>query len=132
MTDPTVDDPPDGWTVWSADNDGRVILAYRPDVFDSTAFPPECLPTLYLTRGRRNSRRPGPERDTAADWFVTLFLEPVVNYPEQRFEDRADAIAELHRLAEQFADGEIDYRALYQVPRESYFEKLDELTGRKS
>jgi hypothetical protein len=33
-------------------------------------------------------------------------------------------------LAERFAGGEVDYRGLYQVPREGYFEKLDELTGR--
>jgi len=32
-------------------------------------------------------------------------------------------------LAERFADGEIDYRGAYQVPREGYFDELDELVG---
>lgn len=126
-----MDDLPEGWTVWNADPDGRTILAYRPDVFDSEAFPAACLPTLYLTRGRRNSRRPGPEREPATDWFVTLYFEPEVTYPEQRYDSREAAETGARDLAAAFADGEIDYRDQYQVPREEYFEKLDELTGRE-
>jgi hypothetical protein len=32
-------------------------------------------------------------------------------------------------LATRFAEGDVDYRALYQVPREDYFARLDDLTG---
>lgn len=124
-----MDDPPGGWTVWSAGDDGRVVLAYRPDVFDADRFPAACLPTLYLTRGRRNARRPGPERETATDWFVTLFLEPEVALAEERFERRDDAVARARALAADFSAGELDYRGAYQVPRETYLEELDALTG---
>ncbi|GAB3689320.1 DUF5820 family protein [Salinarchaeum chitinilyticum] len=125
-----MDDAPAGWTVWSAGDDGRIVLAYRPDVFDGDAFPAACIPTCYLTRGRRNDRRPGPDRDAGADWFVTLFLEPEVTVTEERFERRSDALDRLEQIAADFADGAIDYRASYQVPRETYLDELDELTGR--
>jgi len=124
-----MDDPPAGWTVWSAEEDGRLVLAYRPDVFDGDRFPAACMPTLYLTRGRRNSRRPGPERETAADWFVTLFLEPEVTVSEERLETHGAARERVRELAAAFADGELDYRGSYQVPRETYLDELDELTG---
>lgn len=123
---------PDGWTVWSDGDDGRLVLAYRPDVFDAAEFPAPCLPTLYLTHGKR-TRRPGINpADTAdsADWFVSLYLEPEVSVDETlRFPTRAEALERAVDLARRFDDGEIDYRALYQVPREAYFERLDELTG---
>lgn len=123
---------PDGWDVWSQGEDGRLVLAYRPDVFNADGFPAACLPTLYLTHGKR-TRRPGLNpADTAAssDWFVTLYLEPDVSLNEtQRFSTRAAALEEVVELAGRFDAGEIDYRALYQVPREAYFERLDELTG---
>ena len=122
---------PDGWEVWSDEADGRVVLAYRPDVFDGEAFPAACLPTLYVTHGKR-TRRPGtnPTTTTADDWFVTFYLEPDVTVPDQRrFETRADAIACAIDRSRQFADGEIDYRNCYQVPRDRYLNRLDELTG---
>ena len=123
------EDLPDSWTVWNEGGD-RCILVYRPDVFDSHEFPAACLPTIYLTHGRR-SRRPGSERDPAPSypWYVTLFLEPEVDRDAERFDSREAAIAGTVTLAERFADGAVDYRALYQVPREDYFAKLDELTG---
>ena len=31
-------------------------------------------------------------------------------------------------LAERFAAGEVDYRGLYQVPREAYLDELDALS----
>jgi hypothetical protein len=124
---------PEAWTVWSAEDDGRLVLAYRPDVFDGDAFPAACLPTLYLTHGKR-TRRPGTnptDRTLESDWFVTLYLEPDVSLNETyRFETRADGVACALELAHQFDDGEIDYRGLYQIPRERYFDRLDELTGR--
>ena len=120
---------PESWTIWNESAD-QCILVFRPDVFDSHEFPAPCLPTLYLTHGRR-SRRPGSELDPdpTDPWFVTLFLEPEVNRDADQYGSRTDAIDGAIELAERFTDGAIDYRALYQVPREDYFEKLDELTG---
>ena len=135
--DPTPDDSefaslPDAWTVWSAEADGRSVLAYRPDVFNGDDFPPACLPTLYLTHGKRG-RRPGtnPTNAPTDDWYVTLSLEPDVSLRDtNRFETREAALECVQTLAKRFDDGEINYRDLYQVPREGYFERLDELTGR--
>src|SRR5699024_1272179 len=64
------------WTVWNR-SEARCVLVYRPDVFDADAFPAPCLPTIYLTHGRR-SRRPGPRRapGTEGAWYVSLFFEP--------------------------------------------------------
>lgn len=122
----------EGWTVWNDDGD-RLIVAYRPDVFDGGEFPPECLPTIYLTRGRR-TRRPGvrPNPRPGDPWVVTLFLEPEVDHGPDHYDSREAAVEGLVDLAARFADGDVDYRGLYQVPRESYFEKLDELTGREA
>ncbi|MCU4925272.1 DUF5820 family protein [Halobacteria archaeon AArc-dxtr1] len=121
---------PDGWTVWDESEDGRIVLAYRPDVFDGQLLPAACLPTLYLTHGRR-TRRPGTNPNSVdTDWHVTLYLEPEVHLREtNRFSSREAAVDCLLELADRFDAGEIDYRALYQVPREEYFERLDELTG---
>ncbi|MFP8888595.1 DUF5820 family protein [Natrialbaceae archaeon A-CW2] len=122
----------DGWTIWTEEDDGRCVLAYRPDVFNADDFPPECLPTLYLTHGRR-TRRPGVnpgDQSAARDWHVTLYLEPDVHLREtNRFPTREEAVDRTLELARAFAAGEIAYRDMYQVPRERYFEKLDELTG---
>jgi hypothetical protein len=122
----------DGWVVWNAEDD-RVILAYRPDVFNGSAFPAPCLPTIYVTRGRR-SRRPEGNRNLPPDapWMVTLYLEPEVNRDPDSYDTIADAVDGAEALSRRFADGDIDYRGLYQVPREDYFKKLDELTGRKA
>lgn len=119
-----------GWQLWN-EEETRVIFAYRPDVFDGGSFPAPCLPTIYVTRGQR-TRRPGGQRTDTDEWFVTLFLEPEIQRKPERFDTRADAIEGAHDLAARFADGEIDYRGLYQVPRPEYFDALDELTGRES
>ncbi|WP_168927102.1 DUF5820 family protein [Natronorubrum aibiense] len=121
----------DGWDVWSHGDDGRLVLAYRPDVFNADDFPAACLPTLYVTHGKR-TRRPGTNptsRTGETDWYVTLYLEPDVSAENERFSTRDDAVSRALELARAFTDGEIDYRGLYQVPRERYFEQLDELTG---
>jgi len=122
----------EGWTVWNAEDD-RVILAYRPDVFNGDAFPSACLPTVYVTRGRRN-RRPEGNRNLPPDapWMVTLYLEPEVNREPDAYDAPAEAAEAAADLTHRFADGEVDYRGLYQVPRGDYFRKLDELTGRDS
>lgn len=118
-----------GWEVWN-EGENRSVLAYRPDVFDGSQFPAPCMPTIYLTKGRRG-RRPGPHRTSPGDpWYVTLILEPDVTADPETYDTREGAMNGAVALAERFATGEIDYRSLYQVPREAYFEKLDELTGR--
>ncbi len=117
----------DAWTVWNQ-SEAKLILAYRPDVFDSERFPPPCLPTVYLTRGKR-TRRPGADR-TGEDWYVTLYLEPEVQRDAESFPDRESAVEAAVSVANRFAEGDIDYRALYQVPREAYLDELDTLTGR--
>jgi len=119
---------PAGWQCWHEERDGRVILAYRPDVFDSEAFPAPCLPTIYVTSGTPRRRPGGTPTDT---WQVTLFLEPEIEAVNESYEDRAAAIDGAIDHAERFAAGKIDYRALYQVPREAYFERLDDLTGER-
>ncbi|GGN89956.1 MULTISPECIES: DUF5820 family protein [Haloarcula] len=117
----------DDWTVWN-ETEAKLILAYRPDVFDSQNFPAPCLPTIYLTRGKR-TRRPGLDR-SGDDWYVTLYLEPEVDRDAESFEDRASAVDAAVDLANRFASGEVDYRSLYQVPRDDYLDELDDLTGR--
>lgn len=123
------DSLPDDWVLWSDEAD-RSVLVFRPDVFDSQEFPAPCLPTIYLTHGRR-SRRPGSERNPTPEdpWYVTLFLEPEVTRDPERFDSREEARAGALALATRFADGDIDHRGLYQLPREEYLAKLDELTG---
>ena len=118
---------PTGWRCWHEERD-RVILAYRPDVFDSEAFPAPCLPTIYVTGGTPRRRPGGADTDS---WKVTLFLEPEIEARSQRYDDRAAAIDAATDHAERVAAGEIDYRSLYQVPREAYLERLDALTDRE-
>jgi hypothetical protein len=118
-----------GWEVWN-EEERRVILAYRPDVFDSDSFPPPCMPTIYVTKGKR-SRRPGSHRPVPDDpWYVTLFLEPDVERDADTFDSREAATRGAVELANRFASGDLDYRALYQVPRDAYLERLDDLTER--
>jgi hypothetical protein len=119
----------DGWRVWSEEDD-RVVLAYRPDVFDGSEYPAACLPTIYVARGRR-TRRPEGNRNLPPDapWTVTLFLEPDVEYGPETYDGLADALRGAEALSRRFADGDVDYRGLYQVPQEAYFEELDALTG---
>lgn len=120
----------EGWVVWSAEDD-RAVLAYRPDVFDGSTFPAPCLPTVYVTRGRVN-RRPAGNRCLPRDapWIVTLRLEPDVERSPDTYDSKVDAIDGAHRLTRRFADGELDYRSMYQHPREAYLARLDELTNR--
>ncbi len=124
---------PDAWTVWSdgAGEDGRLVLGYRPDVFDSDTFPAACLPTLYVTRGPAERRRP-PGSPTASRqaWHVTLFLEPEVAADSRRHDRREGAVRDAVEWAQAFDCGDVDYRDLYQVPRERYLDRLDELTDR--
>jgi len=118
-----------GWEVWNREQ-RAVILTFRPDVFDSEAYPAPCLPTIHVRKGTP-SRRPGRNTpDPDAPWYVTLYLEPEVSGHRERYETKAAAQSAAVDLAAEFAAGEIDYRALYQVPRPAYLDRLDELTGR--
>ena len=118
-----------GWRVWNAEK-ARVVLAYRPDVFDGDAFPAPCMPTIYVTRGRPK-RRPEGNRNLPPDapWMVTLYLEPDVDRSPDAYDTREAALDATETLTERFAAGGVDYRSLYQVPRDRYLAELDELTG---
>lgn len=118
----------DGWEIWNREPT-KIVVTYRPDVFNSEAYPPPCLPTIHIRKGRR-SRRPGPNTPDPDDpWYVWLYLEPDVSTDERSYETKSEAEAGALELASAFAAGDIDYRSLYQVPRPEYFDRLDELTG---
>jgi len=121
---------PAGWEVWNEEPEGRVILAYRPDVFDSEAFDPACLPTLTVAPGR-SPDRPPVRRGRGEGWHAALYMEARVRVRscDASFVDREAAIAGAREIAGRFARGEIDYRGAYQVPREAYLDRLDDLTG---
>lgn len=121
---------PEGWELWNEEPEGRVILAYRPSVFDADAYPAPCLPTLYVTNGSRRAR-PGAGQRQTDEWHVTLFLEPEIEVDSSTHDERATALDAAVDLAASFAAGEIPYRDAYQVPRDDYLAKLDELTGRE-
>ncbi|GGL53583.1 DUF5820 family protein [Halocalculus aciditolerans] len=120
---------PESWVVWSDADDGRAVLVFRPDVFDGDAYPAACLPTVYVSQRppERRMRGPGAESDR---WFVSLTLEPEVRVREVEadFDSRDAAVDAAIALASAFAAGDVDYRSAYQVPREDYFDALDDLT----
>jgi hypothetical protein len=120
--------PPEGWVVWN-DEPERVVLVYRPDVFDGDAYPAPCMPTIDVSRGLRD-RRPGRRRVGDA-WYVTLYLEPDVEAGRTNHPDRESAVGAALERGGGFARGDVEYRDHYQVPRPAYFEALDELTGRE-
>ncbi|MFC7201987.1 DUF5820 family protein [Haloferax namakaokahaiae] len=122
---------PAGWTLWNDEAGGRRILAYRPDVFNESNFPSECMPTIFVWNGSR-AKRPGATQVRTSTWHAVLYMEPEIEAEVVAFETREAAIDGAAELAQRFSDGEIDYRGLYQVPRPDYFDKLDELTGRES
>jgi len=101
---------------------------YRPDVFGGDDLPSECLPTIYLTNGARNAR-PGSGQYATEEWHVVLFLEPEIEAIAETYESPEAGAAAAVDVAERFVAGDVDYRAAYQVPREEYFERLDEYVG---
>lgn len=127
-----LEDLPDSWERWSTEDDGRTVLVFRPDVFDGTAFDPACLPTIYVTPGTR-SRQPGVnplDRTAASRWIVTFYLEPSVTMDSpEHFEEHEAAVERAIELAGQFEAGELDPREAYQVPRDRYLDRLEELTA---
>lgn len=126
---PSPEEPPDGWTLWNDEPRGRRILVFRPDVFNEReGLPAPCLPTI-LVSNRSRAPRPGSSRVRTTTWHVVLTLEPEVEAVAESYDSREAAIGGAHDLARRFAAGEIDYRDAYQVPREAYFERLDEVVG---
>lgn len=124
-------DPPPGWTVWNDEPRGRRILVFRPDVFnESNDLPAPCLPTI-LVSNRSRAARPGASRVRTGTWHTVLTLEPEVEAVTAEFDSREAAVAGANDLARRFAEGGIDYRAAYQVPREAYFERLDDVIDRE-
>lgn len=129
---PSLDTLPDGWEVWNYEEGGRVILAYRPDVFDSNQYPPACLPTITVGPGD-SPDRPPERRARGGRWHAVLYLEPSVRARrhDADCDTRDEAVEAAIRLAQQFVDGGIDYREPYQLTREQYMKQLDELVGRE-
>ncbi len=123
---------PTGWEVWNEEPDGRVILAYRPDVFNGTDFDSACLPTITVAPGRSPDQHP-ERRKRSASWHVALYLEPAVRVREcdASFDTRESAVKGARSIAEDFAAGTVDYRSAYMDPREKYLETLDGLIGRE-
>ncbi|GGI99055.1 hypothetical protein GCM10008995_06150 [Halobellus salinus] len=124
-------DPPPGWTVWNDEPRGRRILVYRPEVFnEANDLPAPCLPTI-LVSNRSRAPRPGASRVRTDTWRAVLTLEPEVEAVTEAYDTRAAAVEGANDIASRFAAGAVDYRAAYQVPREDYFERLDEVIGRE-
>lgn len=119
---------PEGWERWAEDRRGDAVLVYRPDVFDGSAYPAECLPTIATAPGGR-SRSPGTHPSDTAGWIVRLSLEPLVVLRRDRFPDREAATSGALDLARRFTDGEFDCREAYEVPREDYLGRLENLLG---
>jgi hypothetical protein len=119
---------PEGWQVWANEPEGRSVLTYRPEVFNTKDFPAPCLPTIYVSNGSRR-RRPGASQVATDTWHVSLFLEPEVEGPVEQYDSRSAAVDGAVDLAARFSRGRIDYRGLYQVPREAYLDRLDDLVG---
>lgn len=125
-----LDDLPSGWQVWNAEAGGRVVLAYRADVFDGEAFPSACLPTLTVAPGASPDAHP-ETRARSEQWYVALYLEPDVRVRavEASYDDRGAAVETAVAAARRFATGELDYRGAYHEPREAYLDRLDALLG---
>jgi hypothetical protein len=122
----------EGWQVWHEDMSGELILVFRPDVFsEAGGFPAPCLPTI-LVSDRSRARRPDARHRRGGTWSVVLTLEPQVEVRVTEHADRDIAIERAAELTAEFAMGKVDYRGAYQVPRESYLDRLDALTGTDS
>jgi len=121
---------PEGWRVWNEESGRRLTLVYRPDVFDSDAFPAACLPTLAVAPGSGPDQLP-ERRARSSSWYRAFYLEPAVRVREAdaTYEAWDAAVEAAYDLAGRFAEGEVSYRAAYQQPREDYLAKLDELVG---
>ena len=130
-TEPTErGEPPAGWQVWNEEPGNRLVLAYRPDVFDTEAFPAACLPTITVAPGNGPDQLP-ERRVRQTGWYRAFFLEPAVRLrgADASYDSWEAAVDGAHEVAAQFVAGDLDYRDAYQQPRETYLAKLDELLG---
>lgn len=119
----------DAWTVWDHEPGNRLILAYRPDVFDGSDLPAACLPTIYVREGQQDLRHAGPQpaSGTEGSWTVTLFLEPEVSDRIGSCVSFEAAMELAVETATAFSNGELDINGMYQLPREDYLERLHAL-----
>jgi hypothetical protein len=119
---------PDGWEVWNAEPGGRVVLAFRPDVFDGSDYPPACLPTVTVGPGASPDGRPDPQA-RSGEWHVALYLEPDVRLRslDAAFTDRDAAVEQAVAVAREFVAGAVDVRGAYAEPREAYLDQLTTL-----
>ncbi|MFB6187422.1 MAG: DUF5820 family protein [Halobacteriaceae archaeon] len=119
---------PPGWVIWNNEPNGRVILAYRPDIFDTNEFPAQCLPTISITPNHPDQH----PRSSSSEWYVLLYLEPEVRVfdRESTHPFREQAISSALNLAQVFSNGQIDFADVYQVPRPQYIATLEKLTGK--
>lgn len=126
-----LDGLPETWSVWNHVEEDRLILAYRPDVFNGADFPAACLPTIYVREGEKDLRRAGDEPTVATEgtWTVTLFLEPEVSSGFGTFDTWAAAVGRATDVATDFDAGAVDIREIYDLPREDYLDRLERLTG---
>ncbi len=122
-------DLPADWSVWDQVDGDRLILVFRPDIFDGSQFPPACLPTIYVREGEQDLRHagPAPAAGTEGRWMVTLILEPEVSarIGETKSYDSAKELAV--ETATDFVAGELDIEGMYQLPRTAYLSALREL-----
>lgn len=119
----------DGWEIWNDEPHGRVILAFRPDIFNTTDFPPACLPTITIAPGP-SPNAPPDHRHASTAWHVVLYLEPRVRVTtkDTSVPSRPEAIDYAIQLTHEFTDGDIDFDDAYIDPRPDYITKLNELT----
>jgi hypothetical protein len=119
----------DGWEIWNKEPQGRIILAYRPDVFNTTDYPAACLPTITIAPGT-SPNAPRDHRQASSAWHVALYLEPRVRVTtkDATVPTRPAAIEHALSLSHEFSDGNIDFDAAYIDPRPAYITKLNELT----
>lgn len=119
----------DGWEIWNNEPQGRIILAFRPDIFNTTDFPPACLPTITIAPGP-SPNAPPDYRQASTAWHVALYLEPRVRVTNKdtTVSTRPEAIDCGTTLSHEFTDGQIDFAAAYMDPRPDYITKLNQLT----
>lgn len=126
----SLEELPEGWVVWN-DDGGRVVLVFRPDVFEGATYDSAHLPTLYVsTRSPDVPMRRGDEPSEA--WHVACTLEPEVRVRalESSHELRADAVDAAVAAARRFSRGAVDFEGAYAAnPPEAYLRRLAELTG---
>lgn len=119
----------DGWEIWNNEPHGRIILVFRPDIFNTTDYPPACLPTITIGPGTRPNAPPD-HRQASNAWHVVLYLEPRVRITtkDTSVPTRPEAIDYALSLSHEFTNGNIDFDDAYIEPRPEYLTKLNQLT----